>query len=187
MPQLHPPPPRPGRPATRVLVLLPLVLVATLALAACGDDTSSSSGTTTTSSTTAASSGAAATVAVSGTNLGKVLVDADGRTLYAFTPDTATRIACTGACAQAWPPAIAPATPTGDGVTAAITVVARPDGTSQVVVGGHPLYRYVGDAAAGDTNGQGSGGKWFVVAADGSLVEGSGSATTTTSTARSGY
>jgi hypothetical protein len=34
------------------------------------------------------------------------------------------------------------------------------------------LYRFSGDAAAGDTNGQGQGGVWFVVAPDGTLIEG---------------
>ena len=29
--------------------------------------------------------------------------------------------------------------------------------------GAWPLYRFAGDAAPGDTNGQGSGGVWFVV------------------------
>jgi predicted lipoprotein with Yx(FWY)xxD motif len=31
------------------------------------------------------------------------------------------------------------------------------------------LYSFTGDTAPGDVNGQGSGGKWFAVALDGSL------------------
>jgi predicted lipoprotein with Yx(FWY)xxD motif len=35
---------------------------------------------------------------------------------------------------------------------------------------GKPLYTFADDAAAGDTNGQGVGDKWFVVDAEGELV-----------------
>jgi predicted lipoprotein with Yx(FWY)xxD motif len=38
-------------------------------------------------------------------------------------------------------------------------------------VGKWPLYRFAGDAAPGDTNGQGSGGVFFVVGADGKLIK----------------
>ncbi|MBV9547793.1 MAG: hypothetical protein JOY61_25745 [Chloroflexi bacterium] len=39
----------------------------------------------------------------------------------------------------------------------------RPDGTQQLTFKNQPLYHYVGDSQPGDTNGQGSGGVWFVV------------------------
>jgi predicted lipoprotein with Yx(FWY)xxD motif len=169
-----------------------LAVLAALALAGCGDDSSSSSATTTAKATTTTAASSDATLKVASSDLGKILVDAKGMTLYAFTPDTATTSACTGGCAAAWPPLAATGTPTGDGVTGEITVIDRPDGTKQVVVAGHPLYTFASDAAAGDTTGQGSGGKWFVVSADGSLVKDAGSAgasTTeqTTTTAKSRY
>jgi predicted lipoprotein with Yx(FWY)xxD motif len=41
----------------------------------------------------------------------------------------------------------------------------------QVKVGDWPLYRFANDAAAGDTNGQGVGGVWFVVGPDGELIQ----------------
>src|SRR5437764_12881844 len=76
-------------------------------LAACG---SSGSKTKTTATTTAAST-ATTTAAASGavinagqTALGTVLVNAEGRTLYHFAKDSATTVACTGQCAQTWPP-----------------------------------------------------------------------------------
>ena len=50
--------------------------------------------------------------------------------------------------------------------------IARDDGTTQLVAGKFPLYRFSGDAAPGDANGQGRGGVWFVVGADGELVKG---------------
>src|SRR5438874_9598825 len=33
-----------------------------------------------------------------------VLTDAQGKTLYYFTADSATQSACSGSCAQMWPP-----------------------------------------------------------------------------------
>jgi predicted lipoprotein with Yx(FWY)xxD motif len=174
--------------SSRFLLLVPLVLLSVTALAACGDSDDSSSATTTAKATTTTTAPAGATgdvaVKVASTDLGKVLVNPDGMTLYAFTPDTATTSACTGACADAWPPATTiSATPKGDAVTGAITVIKRDDGTSQVVVAGHPLYGYSGDAAAGDTTGQGSGGKWYVVSPDGSLIKAAAAADSTTTTA----
>jgi predicted lipoprotein with Yx(FWY)xxD motif len=58
-----------------------------------------------------------------------------------------------------------------------LTVTKRPDGKSQVVYAGHPLYYYSVDTKSGDTNGQGVsafGAKWFTVSAAGSKVEKSG-------------
>lgn len=151
-------------------------------LAACGDDSPSSNPTTTgkaapTTTASGASAPAAAdrssgAVHVRSTDLGEVLVDAEGFSLYAFTPDTATSSACTGSCAATWPPVSTAGDPSaGSGVTATLTTITRDDGTVQVVAGDHPLYRYSADAAPGDVSGQGSGGKWFVVTADGSLDE----------------
>ncbi len=186
---------RPAR--RRSLLAIPFDLLAVMALVACGDDGSSSSSGAPKSTTTApaaSGSGAAgtATVALRRTDLGEVLVDAQGRTLYAFTPDSATSSACVDNCADLWPPTAAEGTPTaGDGVDAKLTVITRPDGTKQVAADGHPLYEYAGDSAAGDTTGQGSGGKWFVLAADGSLVKSdagsTGSSPSTTAGSRYGY
>jgi len=39
-------------------------------------------------------------------------------------------------------------------------------------MGKWPLYRFAGDAAPGDTNGQGSGGSWFVIGTNGKLIKG---------------
>ena len=44
----------------------------------------------------------------------------------------------------------------------------RDDGTTQVTYNGHPLYYYSGDTAAGDVNGQGLNGKWYIANPDGS-------------------
>jgi predicted lipoprotein with Yx(FWY)xxD motif len=41
---------------------------------------------------------------------------------------------------------------------------ARTDGATQVTYNGAPLYYFAGDGKAGDTNGQGLNGVWFVAA-----------------------
>ena len=96
-----------------------------------------------------------------------VLTDAKGFTLYYFTPDTATNVACTGNCAQNWPPLMASAGSPAMylGLPWKLVVVNGADG-AQVTYNGHPLYTFAGDKAAGDANGQGLFGKWFVVKPD---------------------
>ncbi|HEX8803258.1 MAG TPA: hypothetical protein VF743_03660 [Acidimicrobiales bacterium] len=116
----------------------------------------------------------AASVQVAPTDLGDVLVDGDGLTLYAFTNDEDGVPTCEGDCAATWPAALVEGEPVvGDGLDAAtISTVDAVDGGTQLEAGNWPLYRFSGDSAPGDVNGQGSGGKWFVVAADGTLVQG---------------
>ena len=123
---------------------------------------------------TAAKPAAAALVRTAKTELGVVLVDAKGRTLYGFTKDVDGTSTCNGGCATAWPASLVTGDVTvGDGLARDLfTVVDRADGTKQLKAGKWPLYTFSGDAAPGDTNGQGSGGTWFVVGADGKLVKG---------------
>ena len=112
------------------------------------------------------------TVAIAETDVGDALVDAAGLTLYGFLPDDGEHEpTCVDACADAWPPLLVD----GDTIPAGLdpelfTVIARGDGSSQLVAGKWPLYRFAGDAAPGDANGQGSGDNWFVVAPDGGLI-----------------
>lgn len=93
---------------------------------------------------------------------GTILVDGDGMTLYAF----ANGLDCTGTCLENWPALLADAASDatgGTGVTGAVATAERADGSLQVTYNGIPLYYYFEDAAAGDTNGQGVGGRWYVV------------------------
>ena len=109
------------------------------------------------------------------TKYGKFLTGEDGKTLYMFTPDTATTSACNTGCFDTWPPFTLEAGETvkgGDGVTGAFTTITRQDGSMQVVYAGHPLYYYSGDSAAGDTNGEGLFSKWYLLGADGSQIMG---------------
>jgi predicted lipoprotein with Yx(FWY)xxD motif len=105
--------------------------------------------------------------------LGKFLTGEDGKTLYLFTPDTATTSACNTGCVDSWPPFTLEADETvkgGDGVAGTFGTITRKDGGTQVTYNGHPLYYFSGDQAAGDTNGQGLNSKWYVVGADGNAI-----------------
>jgi predicted lipoprotein with Yx(FWY)xxD motif len=96
-----------------------------------------------------------------------VLKNAKGLTLYYFTPDTATTVACTGGCVSNWPPLLATSgTPTSNPALAGQLTVLNGANGNQVLYKGHPLYTYVKDGDAGDAYGQGVGGKWFVATAD---------------------
>jgi predicted lipoprotein with Yx(FWY)xxD motif len=78
-------------------------------------------------------------------------------TLYVDENDKPGKPACTGPCLQAWPPLVAPATPTyGAGVTASkYSTVTLSDGTKQLAVNGFPLYTWMNDTKPGDVTGQG--------------------------------
>jgi predicted lipoprotein with Yx(FWY)xxD motif len=118
--------------------------------------------------------GGAASVALADNALGKIVVDGTGKTLYVFTPDgTTSKSTCTGDCAGNWPAFVSTGAPTlGTGLDAEdFTSFTRDDGGAQVVFYGMPLYHFAGDKAAGDTNGQGLGGKWYVVGADGKMIK----------------
>ena len=154
-----------------------LVLAAGLTLAACNVATPQSSGSASSGSAGYGTSmsrpqSASTTVQSAQSKLGTILVDAHGRTLYAFTNDVNGTSTCNGACANAWPPVAANgATTPGPGLNAALfSTATRADGTSQLKVGKWPVYVYAGDGAPGDVNGQGSGGTWFVISPDGSLI-----------------
>jgi len=124
----------------------------------------------------------AATLKTANSSLGSILVDANGRTLYAFMPDTATMSACTASCAMLWPALTASGAPVaGTGVSASMLSTIMDANGTQVVYGGHPLYTFANDHSAGDVNGQGfANGLWHVVAPSGQIVTTSAPATTPT-------
>lgn len=97
--------------------------------------------------------------------IGSFLTGKDGRTLYVFKQDAPDTSNCTGGCASAWPPLTVGAgqsAKAGAGIGGTFGTIARDDGTTQVTYDGAPLYYFGGDAEAGDTNGQGLNGVWFV-------------------------
>jgi predicted lipoprotein with Yx(FWY)xxD motif len=112
----------------------------------------------------AAQDDSAVKVAMDETN-GAILTDANDMTLYLFTPDTtADESTCADDCAVNWPP-LAPSDSMAlpEGIPGELGTIDRADGSQQVTYNGIPLYLYVADRAAGDVNGEGVGGVWFVV------------------------
>jgi predicted lipoprotein with Yx(FWY)xxD motif len=155
------------------------VPLAALAVAGCGGSGGGGNGAATASAPPANTSNVAnsqsPTLHTAQSRLGKILVDSHGRTLYMFKKDSPTKSACSGACATAWPPLRAHGQPkAGNGVKASLLkTIKRSDGAAQVTYNGHPLYTFVMDKKAGDTNGEGVtafGGTWFVVSAAGQQI-----------------
>jgi predicted lipoprotein with Yx(FWY)xxD motif len=160
-----------------VTFLASTAVIPALLLSACGDDDSNNSASSTTST---AQSSPSATVDVAKTDLGNVLVDSQGRTLYLFLADKGTTSECNGECAVDWPPAEVSGSPTaGNGADASMLgTTTRSDGKTQVTYNGHPVYRFEGDKKAGDTNGEGLvafGAGWFAMSPAGNQVSGTAS------------
>lgn len=113
---------------------------------------------------------AALTLRMAETDLGSILVDGNGMTLYMFTRDSANTSACEGQCLVNWPPLLG--TPTaGEGVDdSKLGSFQRADGTTHATYNGWPLYYWVNDANPGDTTGQNVQGVWFVLDRDGEPI-----------------
>ena len=148
--------------------------LAAIALAACGSGGAySSPSASTPASPMAIATAGSVTVQTGDTSLGKVLVDAKGRTLYGLTNDSNGTPTCVDACASTWPPLTIDGTNLPAHLDATLfSVVSRADGSHQLEAGKWPLYRFAGDTAPGDTNGQGSGGVFFAVTPNGTLHKG---------------
>ena len=149
----------------RQSALCALLAATALLAAACGGSSKSSPATSSNS-----------TVAKADSDVGTILVDRSGDTLYLFEKDSGGASSCTGACAKAWPPSAARGATLrpGSGVKASLLrTMTRSDGAKQLTYNGHPLYTFSGDGKAGDISGQGSnafGGRWYVVSPDGSAI-----------------
>jgi len=134
-------------------------------------------------------------IATRSTKLGNVLVDPRGMTLYAFAADRPHKSLCDASCIPYWPPVPGAdaAAVARSGVKAKLGTVTRTDGSSQLTANGFPMYTYVGDTTAGQTNGQGlnlSGGLWWAVAPTGGWIKAKGASTATggsSGSARGGY
>ena len=132
-----------------------------------------------------------ATVSLRKTDLGTILVNARGHTLYLFAKDKGGRSSCNGSCASFWPPLLSRGKPTaGLGVRKSLLgTTRRSNGSMQVTYNKHPLYTYALDRGAGQTKGEGNslfGARWWAVSANGRAVvraaAGNGTSTGTTST-----
>lgn len=127
------------------------------------------------------------TVSLRKTNLGLILANARGHTLYLFAKDRNAKSSCNGSCARFWPPLLSRGKPTaGSGVNKSLLATTRrSNGTMQVTYNRHPLYTYALDKRAGQTKGEGNslfGAKWWAVSAKGRAVVRAPTSSTTTST-----
>jgi predicted lipoprotein with Yx(FWY)xxD motif len=122
-----------------------------------------------------AASGGAALRVITDPKLGKIIVDAKGRTLYDFVIDKGTTSVCYGACASLWPPYTTNGRPVaGQNVMPTlIGTTKRRDGSSEVTYAGHPLYYYAPDRARGQITGQALnqfGAPWYALAPSGTEI-----------------
>ena len=166
---------------TRLFSLAALGVAAAMVLAACGgSSTSSSSGSGTgygaPTSGSPSGSGPASVVGTKTGSLGTFLVDGKGRALYLWEADHGATSACSGACAQAWPPLTITGTPKASGAVkgSLLGTTKRADGSREVTYAGHPLYLFAGDRRAGQTTGEGSNGfgaPWWVVTPAGKALQ----------------
>lgn len=139
--------------------LAAVILVAALALAACGSQTPENVPDSVTLTTAEAP-------------FGTYLTDASGRALYMWDMDRSGSSKCYGDCAVDWPPLVVNGTAlAGTGVDAdLIGQVKRRGGAMQVTYGGWPLYYFEPDQQPGQLTGQGDpgfGAVWWVVSPDG--------------------
>jgi predicted lipoprotein with Yx(FWY)xxD motif len=122
-----------------------------------------------------------ATVKTRHVSLGTIVVDGKSHTLYLFEKDKHGKSACSGACAQNWPPLLTKGKPKASGSVKAskLGTTKRSDGTTQVTYGGNPLYTFVLDKnKPGSTKGEGVdafGAEWYVVGTNGKKIEKKGS------------
>jgi predicted lipoprotein with Yx(FWY)xxD motif len=145
--------------------LLPVVLLVALGLsAAAGAGAARRSGGVVVSTRTVA-------------GLGRILVDARGRTLYMFVPDKRKRVTCVSACAAVWPPlkltGRAKAVAKGGAKAALLGSDRDPQGGRVATYARWPLYTYVGDRRAGVATGQAlnlNGGLWYVLSPSGKVI-----------------
>jgi predicted lipoprotein with Yx(FWY)xxD motif len=109
-------------------------------------------------------------------DLGTVLVDSQGLTLYDFHKDKGGESSCYGACAAAWPPLLTEGDPQAQGAAdrGMLGTTQRQDGTTQVTYNGWPLYTYAGDQAPGEANGNDIdqfGAEWYALQPNGQEPE----------------
>ena len=120
----------------------------------------------------AAGSGASAVSVASVGDVGRVLVDSEGLTLYYFEKDKGGKSACYGACASAWPPLTTSGAPhaTSGTESSKLGTTKRRDGSVQVTYAGWPLYTYTADVKPGEDNGtdvDAFGAPWYPLHPDG--------------------
>ncbi|MFI5882923.1 hypothetical protein [Streptomyces sp. NPDC051554] len=165
----------------RIVLSLVAGLASTLLLGACNSSDSAGSGGADTVAASAPTSPAPAASTPGATataftvsartveGVGTVVTDTNGMTLYRYDKDESnpSKWTCKGACVKTWIPVIVPESVQTSGVGRSLLGTVHRDGEPQLTLAGWPLYRYIGDTAAGQANGQGKDGAWHAVAPTG--------------------
>lgn len=169
----------------RIVPNLVLGLASAFLLGACGSSTDTGAAASTApaapaSSAPAPSASAASDAGGSGTGqsattasvtaravngMGIVVTDDKGLVLYRYDKDepNPSKWTCSGACTKTWIPVIVPESVQASGVEQSLLGTVHRNGKTQLTLAGWPLYRYVGDTAAGQANGQGKDQEWYAV------------------------
>ena len=173
----------------RFTYALALLAVLSVAIAGCGDsnDSTSSGGAYGGGNSTAnseeksasnreASGGDGIVSAAKVGDLGTILVNSEGRTLYDFHKDKGSTSSCYSACAGAWPPLLTEGDPQAQGAAdrSMLGTTKRKDGTVQVTYNDWPLYTYAGDQNPGEANGNDIdqfGAEWYALQPNGQEPE----------------
>ena len=120
----------------------------------------------------------AAKIQLRHTEVGKVLVDSSGFTVFRFSKDPRNSDTCVkiSGCTNLWPPLMSSGRPVaGPGVRSALlSTIKLPGGGRQVTYAGHPLYRYSAATEKGETGYVGAqqfGGSWYALNAAGGTVK----------------
>ena len=164
----------------KIHAILAVAATAVLTLSACGGNTAAPAA-------PPAAAGGASGLHGADTSLGRVLVDASGRTLYLLTSDGRNRSTCSASCLQFWP-AVTP--DARHGVSGQFGATATPGGPMTATVAGHPVYTFSQDHGPGDVNGEGLqefGGTWYAVSVSGRAVTAPGSSPRTTQSSAPSY
>lgn len=161
-----------------------LLLIAALAVAACGDDegdtaakpqsdaaAKSDDAAMKTDDATLQKDGKGATITLGDSDFGQMLFDSNRQAIYVFEKDRRNKTVCYDDCADAWPPVFSEgALRAGKGVNAPLLgTIERRDGRTQVTYAGKPLYFYAhedpGEVLCHNVNL--NGGFWWVVGPNG--------------------
>lgn len=110
-------------------------------------------------------------------DLGEILADSEGMTLYLYEedPQGENQSTCSGSCAETWPALKVgdEAVTAGENVTADLSsfpLLATGGNKSHVTANGWPLYRYSKDEKPADAKGQGKDSH-FALAPDGTPIK----------------
>ena len=151
----------------KIIALSVVGAAAAVTLSACGAGSGYTAATTQPAGGTSSTGG----LHTATTSLGRVVVDAQGRTVYLLTADSHDHATCDAGCQQYWPPVSAAGG--GPGLSAHVGSAALPGGGTTATVAGHPVYTYVGDHKPGDVTGEGVatfGGTWYALSSSGTPV-----------------